>query len=122
MIREMAEILFVYGTLKRGLALEAEMLRAGGKYLGAATIRGDLYDLGPYPAAVRGRGTIHGELYLVPKSGLARLDRVEGSEYMRRRVVAHCDGGGKERAWVYFYCRRPGAARRLPEGRYTVLK
>ena len=118
----MAGAVFVYGTLKRGLALEAEMRRAGGKYLGPATIRGDLYDLGPYPAVVPGRGTVHGELYLVPKSGLARLDRVEGDEYVRRRVTARCAAGSPVRAWAYFYRRRLGRARRLTQGRYPRVK
>jgi len=118
----MAEIVFVSGTLTRGLPLEAEMRRARGKFLGLATIRGDLYDLGAYPAAVPGRGTVHGELYLVPKSGLAHLDRVEGSEYHRHRAVVRSQRGGKLSAWVYFYRRQPPAARRLQEGAYAGPK
>ena len=119
MIREMAELVFVYGTLKRGLALAREMRRARGKLLGLATIRGNLYDLGPYPAAVPGRGTIHGELYAVPEPGLAHLDRVEGRGYRRRLVTALGLDGWKRKAWVYFYRRRPAHAPRLPEGRYA---
>jgi len=44
-----------------------------------ATIRGTLYDLGPYPAAVlRGLGEIHGEIWAGPLESLGPLDRYEG--------------------------------------------
>lgn len=67
--------LFIYGTLMAGLALQHEM--AGGVHLGAACVRGRLWDVGAFPALVAGEGEVAGEIYLVSDAHLQRLDAVE---------------------------------------------
>jgi gamma-glutamylcyclotransferase (GGCT)/AIG2-like uncharacterized protein YtfP len=75
------EIVFVYGSLKRGYALHKVL--SGATYLGAATTLPlyRLYDCGDYPGMVHHADngvSIHGELYDVDAACLQRLDEVEG--------------------------------------------
>lgn len=74
-------LLFVYGTLKRGGANQEQM--AGQIFLGPArTAPGvTLYSLGEYPGLVADaddRDGVAGELWSVDAAGLARLDAFEG--------------------------------------------
>ncbi len=104
-----ADLLFVYGTLKRGLANHRQL--AGACFAGEATMPGiDLHDLGPFPMAIAGAGCAHGELYRVGDSLLAALDRFEGAPrlYERRRLPL-ADG---RQAWVYLG--RPRQVRHSP--------
>ena len=72
---------FVYGTLQRGEEREplwpCKPLR-----IAAATTRGHLYDLGPYPALTAGTDVVLGELWYVPLENLPEvlrtLDAIEG--------------------------------------------
>ena len=119
-------LVFVYGSLRRRGSAHAH-LRAGAVCLGPATIRGRLYNLGPYPAARPARRPcerVHGELYrLTRPAALTALDRYEACdppagaapEYRRETVpVAHA--GRQRHAWVYWYARPLRGARRLPGG------
>jgi gamma-glutamylcyclotransferase (GGCT)/AIG2-like uncharacterized protein YtfP len=119
-------LVFVYGSLRRGDSAHAR-LRAGAVRLGPATIRGRLYDLGPYPAARPSRRPcerVHGERYrLTRPAALAALDMYEGcdpaggaaNEYRREAVPVECAGRRCD-AWVYWYARSQRGARRLPAG------
>lgn len=101
----------VYGSLRKGLALEdtppelSDMLIDRGPCL----IRGSLYDLGDYPGLKPGDGTVKGELYEIcdPKA-LKLLDeyerydalKPESSLYLRRCVrliEPACD------SWTYVF-------------------
>lgn len=92
------ELVFVYGTLKRG--------HGNHHWLAEAPFRGEavlpdvvLHDLGPFPMAVPGEGSVRGEVYAVDAAGLARLDRLEGYPRLYdRRPLPLADG---RRAWVY---------------------
>ena len=92
------ELVFVYGTLKRG--------HGNHHWLAAAPFQGEavlpnvvLHDLGPFPMAVPGEGLVRGEVYAVDAAGLARLDRLEGYPRLYdRRPLPLADG---RRAWVY---------------------
>ncbi len=90
-VESMPQVVFVYGSLKRGWGLH-QLLRTA-EFLGTATTKPlyRLFDLGQYPALVEwpvGLG-IEGELYRVDAECLAALDDAEGvSEgyYVRRAV------------------------------------
>lgn len=121
---------FVYGTLKTGQSnyhLIAPAVRA----VAPATIRGRLYDLGPFPALAEGDESVHGELLTVDPAALPRLlallDDLEGyfpgdpdgSMYLRRVVPATLADGGAAPAYAYFYNREPVGLRHLPDGAWA---
>jgi gamma-glutamylcyclotransferase (GGCT)/AIG2-like uncharacterized protein YtfP len=93
------QLLFVYGSLKRGFSNHRQLSRAAfvGECQTAQRYR--LFLLGPYPAlASEGEHRIHGELYAVDRRTLAKLDVFEGKAY-RRAGVELADG---RNAHAYF--------------------
>lgn len=93
------ELLFAYGSLKRGLSNHAELRNAAfeGEVLTSARYR--LVALGTYPALVApGDRAVRGELYRVSADLLAELDAFEGEDYDRGSVTL-ADG---RRAHAYF--------------------
>ncbi len=115
--------LFVYGTLLRGELRGVHLERYRST---PASIRGTLYDTGPYPACTavqplasdspgRGEGWVHGELVEAPTQLLAELDAIEGvdhqapwrSLFRRTRVRARVAWPHDTLAWVYTYNRDP---------------
>lgn len=104
-------ILFVYGTLKRG-DCRAHLLQTA-TFLGHAVTAPQykLYTHGPYPALVEAQRigqaglAIHGELYEVDPTTLARLDEEEGVDeglYERKAIVLVDQ---HETVEAYFYLR-----------------
>jgi gamma-glutamylcyclotransferase (GGCT)/AIG2-like uncharacterized protein YtfP len=101
---------FVYGTLKRG-ECRARFWPHPPVRVERATIRGRLYDLGPYPALGPGEDIVRGEVWcLAPEyvdETLRALDEVEGATQLKtayyRRIVVSCrtDDGRDIEAWVY---------------------
>jgi gamma-glutamylaminecyclotransferase len=85
---------FVYGSLRHGQGNHSVI--AGATRVGAArtTPEFTLYDLGPFPALVRGGATsVAGELYDVDGLLLERLDRLEGCPRLyQRQVIRLADG------------------------------
>lgn len=107
----MAERIFVYGLLRRGMESHERMDPERCRFEGEATASGRLYDLGPYPALRTDEpGTVHGELYeILDPALIVELDEYEGyhgrdeaCRYLRRLVDVETDRG-TEQAWVYAY-------------------
>lgn len=101
------QLLFVYGSLKRGLANHSVL--EGAEFAGVCqtSSRYELVTLGLYPALVRGGArAIMGELYQVDSALLSRLDVFEGDEY-ERAPVELLDG---RTAAAYFLVVGPPAA------------
>lgn len=110
------DLLFVYGTLRRGCSTEwARRLADESGWLGEARVRGRLYRAGDYPALATGAadsGTVTGDLVRLrdPAATLAWLDAYEETgpafpepwEYRRIIAVAQREGGEYE-AWTYVY-------------------
>lgn len=100
----MPTLLFVYGTLKRGL--RNHHFLAGQEFLGPArTLPGyRLYHCGPYPGVVADRGgpAVEGELWRVDDITLRRLDEFEGvpTVFDRREIPLE---NRDEPAFVYLY-------------------
>lgn len=103
--------IFVYGTLRPpqngtlpGDSRYHPAIDAHIRSAKPATLSGaDLYDLGSYPAAVPGEGTLHGDLLLVDEAALAVADHIEGHPtfYKRTQVTVQTDAG-PETAWIYW--------------------
>jgi gamma-glutamylcyclotransferase (GGCT)/AIG2-like uncharacterized protein YtfP len=106
---------FVYGTLKRN-HLRSGLWPRKPLRVHPATVVGDLYDLGPYPAACDGSGGILGEVWEIHPDDIQEtrsvLDRIEGydpsgttNEYVRVAVLATIfDESGRSStiaAWMY---------------------
>jgi gamma-glutamylcyclotransferase (GGCT)/AIG2-like uncharacterized protein YtfP len=111
-------LVFVYGTLKRGFA--NHRLMEGQEFIGAArTAPGyALYDLGGYPgmvadpAAAEGVG---GEVWSVDDECLSGLDVLEGTSegLYRRERVALLEPFEERHVEAYLYLRSVEGAKRL---------
>ncbi|WP_225867463.1 gamma-glutamylcyclotransferase [Cyanobium sp. NIES-981] len=94
---------FVYGTLKRGMANHAWLQRE--RFLSEAALPGAwLYDLGPFPMAVLApspgaEAAVRGEVFAVSAAALDALDRLEGAPRLFERHWLELSTG--EPAWVY---------------------
>ncbi len=111
--------LFVYGTLKKGE--RAHIFLKNAQFLGRACVSGfELYDLGEYPGAKRGKGVVKGEVYLVEEDLLKLLDEYEeeGIEYKRILVEAEMEDGRKVRAWFYEYLGEVEGKGLIPSGEW----
>ena len=92
------DLVFVYGTLKRGETNHHWL--EGARWQGEAELPGVvLHDLGPFPMAVIGEGKALGEVFGVEACGLARLDELEGYPRLYDRQLLSLRDG--RRAWVY---------------------
>lgn len=123
--------IFFYGTLMSGFALRRRAaIERFVRFVGPGVVRAALFDLGPYPAAIRAEGTVRGELYAVTcaASLIPRVDALEGcvpgdvprSQYVREAVEVRLDRGARRWAWLYFYARPLGAAVWIPGGDYRA--
>lgn len=111
------ELLFVYGTLRRGnTGLMAKWLAEKTIYEGKAVVAGRLLDLGRYPGLIIATGSgqhVVGDVYRLPKDGFnwVELDEYEGCgpdddrphEYRRVKVSVQLEGKGEVKCWVYLY-------------------
>jgi gamma-glutamylcyclotransferase (GGCT)/AIG2-like uncharacterized protein YtfP len=108
----MAEcLLFAYGLLQPQYRAPASL----GKYW-PDELQGELYDLGPYPGAIRigaGEDYFHGCVLTLDDSEFPELDafeQVDEGQYIRRRVQTR----GGSIVWVYEYSRAlPAGAKRI---------
>jgi len=117
--------LFVYGSLRRSEPGKHHPLLRGARFLGVATVRGRLYDVGPHSVVVPSRNgrLVHGELYELPADAAAEswrtLDEYEGRGFKRVRVFATVRNGTRRGTWIYTPRKRlPKSARLIESGRY----
>ena len=109
--------LFVYGSLRSGFKSPAyEYISRFFSFVGEAKVRGKLFDMGSYPAAVPAiDGFIAGELYTIKNTAdfawaIGQLDDYEGVSvepdeiqlYTRALVDVHVNTS-VEQGWIYWY-------------------
>lgn len=110
--------LFVYGSLRSGFKHPAyEYVSRYFTLIGDAKVKGKLYDMGSYPAAIptEENNFIIGELYQLKNEkefnwAFEQLDDYEGvhpenneqSLYIRQKVTVFINAG-TETAWMYWY-------------------
>lgn len=120
--------LATYGTLMRAFG-KHEALGVADRltFVGECQWAGRLYDLGRFPGAVPGDGTVHGELFrLGAPDVLSRLDRYEGydpahedaSLFVRCRVTLQAPD--ETTAWTYWYNGPPPGDARVPSGDWAA--
>jgi gamma-glutamylcyclotransferase (GGCT)/AIG2-like uncharacterized protein YtfP len=110
--------LFVYGSLRSGFNHPAyAYISDNFTLIGDAKVRGKLYDLGEYPAALPDSGDhfIVGELYAMKEDQefswvIAQIDDYEGvyaepgeSPLYRRELAAIYLHNQETTAWIYWY-------------------
>jgi gamma-glutamylcyclotransferase (GGCT)/AIG2-like uncharacterized protein YtfP len=123
-------LLFVYGTLRPFVDIPmARWLRRAARYVGPATSRGRLYDLGSYPGLCAPRAPrelVAGDVYRVSRPEVWRvLDRYERGargkpRFVRERCVVRFARGSRRTAWLYRYRYAVVSAVRIPSGDYRV--
>ncbi len=109
--QESGELVFVYGTLRRGGSNAFRM--DGAEFVADAEVAGKLVAITWYPGLVPGKADqwVKGEVYYVSPDHLRALDEyeglaageVEGSEYCRTRMKAYPIGSQNAwgEAWVW---------------------
>jgi gamma-glutamylcyclotransferase (GGCT)/AIG2-like uncharacterized protein YtfP len=108
----MDQLLFVYGTLKRGQ--KANHLLGRGRFERAASTlpRYRLLNLGDHPGLIEVDGagvSVKGELWRIDPAAFAELDAYEGPDYGRRPIaIEDC----AEKVITYFFL---GDRSSLPE-------
>ncbi|MEN9223906.1 MAG: gamma-glutamylcyclotransferase family protein [Thermostichus sp. HHBFW_bins_43] len=113
---ESTTVVFVYGSLLRGGQYHS--LMQGAEFLGTDSLNHiDLYDLGPYPMAIRGQNRLYGECYRIPLTLLSRLDELEEHPRVYERQWLCLDSGTF--AWVYLgRAEQVQGCRLIPGGRW----
>ena len=99
----MTNLVFVYGTLKKGFGNHHVL--QGAEFVGEATLPdGKMLHLGAFPGLIPGNTRIFGEVYRTTPHILQRLDRLEGhpSFYMRSIQEVFLDSNHVAPAWCYF--------------------
>ena len=105
------QLLFVYGTLRRGGSNDIARIAPAARFAGMARIRGRLYDLGAYPALLpdAGAGWVAGELYTIPDAAWPALDALEepvtpqrpDGEYFKITATVEDADGAPRQVWIY---------------------
>jgi gamma-glutamylcyclotransferase (GGCT)/AIG2-like uncharacterized protein YtfP len=117
---QVAEYLFVYGTLRGEFEnVHARRLREEARLAGPATVRGSIFRISHYPGfRAAPEGEVHGELYCLtdPSKTLAELDRYEGAEYRRVPITVSTRDKTNVMAWIFEYASEPPAAGRIASG------
>lgn len=131
------DLLFTYGSLMSTAEVDAgsterRLLTTEAQLVGAASVPGLLFDVGPYPAAVltrTGCETLYGEVWRLPRRRarlFAALDRYEGcgrgceepSPYVRIRTKVTLHTGVAITAWAYVWNRSVDGMKRFDGGRW----
>jgi gamma-glutamylcyclotransferase (GGCT)/AIG2-like uncharacterized protein YtfP len=118
------ELVFVYGTLRRGGSNHFRM--AGAEFIAAGTITGRMYRINWYPGLVLdvAGDEIHGEVYSAAPELLAALDlfegisagEMDGSEYRRVQITVVGQDSRLLTAWVWEWLGMTDESQRLTDG------
>lgn len=127
-ILEDNNLLFVYGSLMRGMERTAFMNNPDkARFVAPGETRGTLYNLGAFPGMKEGNNgsVVHGEVYalLDPQTFFETLDLIEGywpeqperSLYVRKLVNVSTPEGEKS-AWAYILNQTFTGLQPIPSG------
>ncbi|MES2922374.1 MAG: gamma-glutamylcyclotransferase family protein [Verrucomicrobiota bacterium] len=118
------QLVFVYGTLRRGGSNHFRM--AGAEFVAQGTITGRMYRIDWYPGLVLDDtgDEIHGEAYSVGPDLLSSLDifeglsagEIEGSEYRRVQTTVVQQDSRTLTAWVWEWLGLTHESQRITDG------
>lgn len=110
------ELVFVYGTLRRGGSNHFRM--AGAEFIGSGNLGGRLYRIDWYPGLVldAAEGPVRGEVFAVVTEQFAALDDFEGPEYRRVRAGVVTESGETLGVWVWEWQGCADESRRIADG------
>jgi gamma-glutamylcyclotransferase (GGCT)/AIG2-like uncharacterized protein YtfP len=124
----MSDFLFVYGTLRRiSPNPMACFLAERARFVGEATVRGVLYNLGRFPGMTEttSKERVFGDVYeLTDEDTISELDRYENAEsplpsfFERGRAEATLANGHKCDVLVYWFRGRVREEQRILSGDY----
>ena len=109
----MSHRVLVYGTLRQG---ESNYhLLTDSQFLGNVVIQAQfqLFDLGPYPAAIKGDQDLVVEVYFVDDDTMKQLDILEGYPHEYDRELVTTPHG---QAWIYLYQNKCLLTKTIPSG------
>jgi gamma-glutamylcyclotransferase (GGCT)/AIG2-like uncharacterized protein YtfP len=119
-----SQVVFVYGTLRRGGSNHFRM--AGAEFISTGTITGRMYRIDWYPGLVLDPvgDEIHGEAYRVDPEQLTALDlfeglaagETEGSEYRRVETTVIQQDSQALSAWVWEWLGETDESQRIADG------
>ena len=97
-------LLFVYGTLKRGLRNHGLVQQTHSTFIGEASLKDHaIYTFAVCPFAIEEPGeTIHGELIQVNFDDMYRFDKLECG-YSKKRVTVTMSNGKEIQAFIYYW-------------------
>jgi gamma-glutamylcyclotransferase (GGCT)/AIG2-like uncharacterized protein YtfP len=97
------QLVFIYGSLRRGCARSMAVRFPGSKFIAGAKVHGILYDLGAYPGLLlnESNSMVTGEVYEVDDEIMAELDEFEASSHYRRKQVELSLDGQAALCWTY---------------------
>ena len=105
------------------------LLEGAARYLGIASFRGRLWDLGAYPGVTDSRAQqdqVSGELYQLTAADAERerlldtLDRYEGEAFERAEREITREDGERRSAYLYLFLGSTREARRIESGDYVA--
>jgi gamma-glutamylcyclotransferase (GGCT)/AIG2-like uncharacterized protein YtfP len=123
------ELVFVYGTLRRGGSNHFRM--SGADFVAEGLATGKIYRIDWYPGLVLGpEGKVKGEIFSVDAAQLLELDafeglsagEVEGSEYRRVKAAIHTGEGKVIGAWVWEWLGPFDESRLVEEGDWLLVE
>jgi len=113
-------IVFVYGTLKKGFRLHSYLNNA--KFLGEGFVKGyDMYLVDWYPAIVKGKGVVYGEIYGVDEETLEILDKVEDEGFLYKRIKEkiYMKNGKTVEGYIYVYLKSVEGLKPIIDGVFS---
>ena len=127
------DLLFVYGTLRRGSGHRMhDVLASGSSFVDRGVFQGRLFLVAHYPGAVASDDSsarVIGDAFRLhdPDPILAKLDRYErcdpkdpDSPYVRRVEFVTLDSGERVSAWIYLYNRNTEALPLISSGDFLA--
>jgi|TARA_B110000495_G_C22507421_1_gene310773 gamma-glutamylcyclotransferase (GGCT)/AIG2-like uncharacterized protein YtfP len=126
------ELLFVYGTLRKGaISPMDKLLSLHCEFFADAFIQGILYDVDGYPGVIESHtleNKVYGELYTIRWASQLwpRLDHYEHCsnafqkphEYARKKRPVSLVNGQNIQAWIYLFNWKTGGLLKIPSGDY----